>query len=586
MDEAVLRIVLDDAAGGPAPAPGTSTPAPLPSPTPPNNAPPAPKQQTAPSTPPSSAVFDPVAEAQKRIDNERRRAQVEVEYLKLNPPAPPEPPEPVTDWMKALISPAAGANPHVLLEGQSGSGKSLAAKHIAFERMKQGQEVNVVDTHNPEAWGGANQVFQGAGAGTEAADFLKKILADRKEQATESKLKGEVPDFKPMTLVFSDFARLMKDTPQLGVEFATLLTEARKFRISVVADTTALTGAASGIKGVEDVLNNFGQKVKFYAPTSQGDARKAEVAGKTYETPQLPDYKDREDFSLVKPAAPPAPPPSAEPPFDPRAEAEKRRNGERRSAQVDEAYKKQYGDPNEKKGIDHVIEVVDSLRGAIGGALGTVTGAVLDVVSGVRKSQAEAQQKDYKKQLLKPDRIPDSEVQFAGSGAEATVPAVAELGDTAAAAGGELAAVVPVVGAVVAAVGAAVVAFNALTSATDERVKRLAEYSPAIAQAQSENEVRTMMNDLRRSREYGEQLAAYTKAQNELEQNWEEVKIKLLMDIVPILTGIFKAVSWLVGNAIDEQQENVDDPTTVLFQNFGGQERLPVPGRPTQRFGG
>jgi hypothetical protein len=217
--------------------------------------------------------------------------------------------EQAQDWMQSLINPAEGANPHVLLEGQSGSGKSLAAKHIAFERMKLGHEVSVVDTHNPEAWGGAKNVFQGTNeqAGTAAAEFLRKSLESRKEEASAAKMRGEVPDFKPMTIVFSDFARLMKDTPQLGEEFKTLLTEARKFRISIVADTTALTGASSGIKGIQDVLQNFGQKVKFFAPTPQGDPRRAEVAGKTYDTPKLPDYKERVDYGLVKPPPPPKP---------------------------------------------------------------------------------------------------------------------------------------------------------------------------------------------------------------------------------------------------------------------------------------
>ena len=322
--------------------------------------------------------------------------------------------------MKSLISPAEGVNPHVLLEGQSGSGKSLAARHIAFERMRQGQEVNVIDTHTPEMWGGAKQVFQGATAGTEAADFLRKALESRKEQKAEALSKGEQPDFKPMTVVFSDFARLMKDTPQLGVEFATLLTEARKFRISIIADTTALTGASSGIKGIQDVLQNFGQKVKFYAPTPQGEPRRAEVGGEVFPTPQLPEYKERIDYSLIRPPAPPPPP---EPPdFDPLAVARerirreeervavdaeyaklkppeppptqptaldiarKRVEAERFRAEVDAEYAKLK--PQEPKaGIDQFLEAAESLRGTIGGTFGRIAGIALDIAAKVREGR-------------------------------------------------------------------------------------------------------------------------------------------------------------------------------------------------------
>lgn len=309
------------------------------------------------------------------------------------PVAPPSTTPPATiDFMKSLISPAQGANPHVLLEGQSGSGKSLAAKHIAFERMKQGQDVHVVDTHTPEAWGGAKQVFQGPNkqAGEEVAEFLRSTLESRKAESSAAKLRGEQPDFKPMTVVFSDFARLMKDVPQLGVEFATILTEARKFKISIVADTTSLTGASSGIKGIQDVLQNFGQKVKFYAPTAQGDPRRAEVEGAgTYDTPQLPEYKERVDYSLVKPPKPPPPPPP--PSFDPVALARKRIEREEQMAAVDAEYAKLKPQVN-KGAFDAVVEIAESLRGTIGGTFGRVVGAILDITARLRNVRAKAAQ--------------------------------------------------------------------------------------------------------------------------------------------------------------------------------------------------
>lgn len=199
-----------------------------------------------------------------------------------------------------------GANRHVLIEGQSGSGKSLLTRHIAFERMGRGEDVYAVDPHNPEAWGGAKGVFQGEAAGAEAASFLRKLLEERKAEASTAKLEGRIPQFEAVTVAFSDFARLIKDSPQLQQELKTTLTEARKFNIAIIADTTAMTGAATGIKGIVDVINNFAQKVKLYAPSAGTPQRTAQVGGDTFQTPQLPDYKDRIDLGLVKPyTAPP-----------------------------------------------------------------------------------------------------------------------------------------------------------------------------------------------------------------------------------------------------------------------------------------
>lgn len=343
---------------------------------------------------------------------------------------PPEvygPPKELMDWMRTLISPTEGANPHVLLEGQSGSGKSLAAKHIAFERMKMGQEVNVVDVHTPEAWMGAANVFQGSKAGSEAAAFIKESLEARKTQKAEATARGEQPDFKPMTIVFSDFARLMKDTPRLGEEFRTLLTEARKFRISIVADTTALTGAATGIKGVQDVLNNFGQKVKFYAPTADVP-RRAEVAGKIYNTPNLPDYKERIDYSLVKP---------------------------------------------ETK--------------------------------------------------------------------ELAATAVSAKGATVA----------------LAAVAAASAVVTAGFYEANKAVARYAEYSPALAQAQAEAEMVTILKDIRRAQDIGPELARFVEAQNELNNSWEDLKTELMKVAVPVMTVITKSLNGIVYilNGFKEAQE-------------------------------
>ena len=313
-DEAVVRIVLqsDDRAATTAPAPAPSTK--------PNAPPPASNYIQPP--PVHSAASSPVAPPPTTIQptplvNQGTSPQAPTTTQPALPTPVQKPPQNTTqppptnpEWMESLIAPKRGAtplddaNPHVLVEGQSGSGKSMATRHIAMERMKRGEEVRVADQHTPQSWGGAKEVYQGQTAGKDAAKAMLDTLKERIRLQSEATLKGEKIDFKPITFVLSDFARLMRETPQMQDALKSLLTEGRKFRIGILADTTALTGAASGIKGINDVRNNFGQRAQFYPPTAD-EGRQARIGGtggEFHDVPQLPDYKDKYDPSLVKSA--------------------------------------------------------------------------------------------------------------------------------------------------------------------------------------------------------------------------------------------------------------------------------------------
>lgn len=456
MDEAVLRIVLDESSTN---NPSTAAANPAQTPPPANNptaAPPPPPPPPTQSAPP----------AQHRPPPQQQQ---------------PQPPPKNPEWLESLIAPKRGAtplddaNPHVLVEGQSGSGKSMATRHIAMERMKRGEDVYVADQHTPQSWGGAKEVFQGQSAGSDAAKFMLDTLKERIKQQSEATLKGEKVDFKPITIVLSDFARLMRETPQMQDALKSLLTEGRKFRIGVLADTTALTGAASGIKGINDVRNNFGQRAQFYPPTPDDPTRQVRIGGtggEKFDVPILPDYKEKYDPNLVKPATatdtntpvgaaaaarrqlekekydaeiaaeyaklkPPEPeapfdpveiakkrlekekerqaieteyaklkPPEEEPepeppkPFDPIESARQRREAEQRRAQVDAAYKDQYGDRGQDSVMDRVLDSVNQLRGTMGGLFGTMAGAALDVVQGFRENSKKQEKEAYDKQLI------------------------------------------------------------------------------------------------------------------------------------------------------------------------------------------
>lgn len=573
------------------------------------------------------------------------------------PAQPALPPTTPPEWLKSLISPDPGTNPHVLMEGQSGSGKSVATRHIAMERMRLGHDVHVLDPHTPESWGGAKQVFQGESAGTEAAKFMEDLLKSRIAERQDALNKGlRAPDFKPVSVVLSDFAAIAKNTPALQEIIKQMLTEGRKFNIAVLADTTALTGAESGIKGINNVLANFRQKARFYAPTDEDPQRRVRIGGtggEQFPVPNLPDYKEKVDYSLVKPtsetgvaqevgaaamarrlfeqekykaeveakvdelrsqtaegqlaaakaarkaqveidderqrllelearaalaavrkqqAAAEAAIPTAEVAFDPKAEAQKRVDAERKREAIEDEYKKMK--PQEfkkpKGAVDIGLDVAESMRGAIGGAFGSLAGAALDVTHGVRTGMKEAA-------------------------------AATELGDAAGAAAAKMGMLVP-------AVGAAVVAFGAITGALDESVKRYAEVSPVVAQAQAQAEIKNVLNDIRRGQEHGSELARYVRSQAEMQQKFEDAKMKLLVKLAPVIEAIFgtlgdimDAVSVLgnltsifdviaaplnsiassasesVSMQRDDRFPDAEDPTEVLFKN--GKDGIQVPNK-------
>ncbi len=545
-DEAILRIILDDR--------GVTSAAHTPSTSAPSSAAGVPARPTTSAPLPVTVVSAP------------------------KPPPAPAAPVPATapDWMKSLINPDWTKNPHVLLEGQSGSGKSVAARHIAFERMRLGHDVHVVDPHNPEKWGGAKQVFQGETAGPDASKFMMDLLKGRIKQQQDA---GKTPvDFKPVTVVLSDFANMMKNTPSLQTEFAHILTEARKFKIAIVADTTALNQAESGLQGIDNVRRNLGQKAQFYAGSDADPQRRVRIASAgavranksdpLYDTPNLPMYEDRVDYGLKRSSSETTPTTLVG------AAAAARRLFEMKKYKAEvnlELAKLEPPEPPEMKKIkpifEGMLEAAQSLRGTLGGTFGTLVGVGLDITSRIYSAKKNA------------PKAPTAQV--APSGAKQAV--VPVLGAENLASGGMgVAASIAVVGAVVAAV---VIGFKSLISEADKMAERYGEYNPEIAQAQAMAEVRKITNDMRRAQEAGGELAAYIEAQSEMQNRWEDVKVALMSKILPTITGILEILSILLSIASNRDTEELMDPTSVilgneLFRNDplnrGGME---VPGR-------
>jgi len=110
--------------------------------------------------------------------------------------------------------------------------------------------------------------------------------------------------------------------------------------------------------------------------------------------------------------------------------------------------------------------------------------------------------------------------------------------------------------------------FGRIMQAVDATANRYAEFSPEISQAQAMVEVRHTMGEMRRAQEAGPELARYVQMQGELQQKFEDTKIKLLVQILPIVTAIMgyleKAMS--AGSDITQAITTLAGPLNSLCQ--------------------
>lgn len=747
-DEAVVRIILDEGSGR---GGGGSTQPPAPAAPPPQSFGSRQSSYTPPPpSAPATAIQRPTAQAPTTAPTTQiqtappappKSAPVPVEMVKPPPPPPPPAAPSATtpgapaqepEWLQSLIDPMGhgAAGPHVLLEGESGGGKTYAARHIAHERMRRGEDVHVLDPQTPSMWGGAKQVFQGQSGATKMAEFMEGLLESRKRQAQESQASGGgMPDFKPVTIVLSDFAEMMRNTPQLREAVKLLLEQARKFNIQILAETQKLSVQSMGAGGVTDIRRNLAQQVEFSKlpgeqpvartdvgafpvpeltqppvdttlakPTIETDlpqeggsaaaeARrrlnerliKAQVEVEEQKLLEQPEYAslrppppkaetefdpmeaakkriEAEDrrakvdaaYAEMRPPKPPPPPP----PFDPLAIAQERVKAEDRRAKVDAEYAK-LKPPKRASGMDALLESLESVRGTLSGVFGRVLGSVLDISARYREIRERAEKA---KQAVAPIEVPttptaptveapempavktaptsvapttkapevvaaraevkppevsaplvttravpatptmiaptpepvmardinpkESDVEYRRPSKRPAIasvvptppPAAAEApGGTGSATSAAVAAI-PYVGIALAIGGAIKGAIGDLMDSINSRVEKYAQYNPEVAQAQAQAEIKTIMGDMRRSRETSQEMAGFIQAQTEAQQRFEDIKVKVLSKIVPVLTQILEVVGGILGIARNAEMDDIKDPTTLILDRASVEE--------------
>jgi len=154
---------------------------------------------------------------------------------------------------------------------------------------------------------------------------------------------------------------------------------------------------------------------------------------------------------------------------------------------------------------------------------------------------------------------------IASSSSDPFIP-IAKLGDTTSKAGEKIAEYLPVLGYLVIATGEAGKAVAGLMQELDKAAQRYGEYSPQIAQAQAVAEVRHTLGDLRRAQEVGHELARYVQTQGELQQKFEDIKVKLLVKLLPIVTRILEVLEMVIpsGQGIEAAINALVTPLTAI----------------------
>ncbi len=144
--------------------------------------------------------------------------------------------------------------------------------------------------------------------------------------------------------------------------------------------------------------------------------------------------------------------------------------------------------------------------------------------------------------------------------------AMIAAGDAASKFGDKIALLSPGLGYFNVAVGETTKAFGSLMQNLDQTANKYGEYNGAIAQQQALAEVRVAMGDLRRAQEAGPDLARYVQAQADLQQKYEDVKIKLLTKILGVVNPALEVLEKIMpsGEYIGTAVEGVIAPLTVI----------------------
>lgn len=104
----------------------------------------------------------------------------------------------------------------------------------------------------------------------------------------------------------------------------------------------------------------------------------------------------------------------------------------------------------------------------------------------------------------------------------------------------------PVLGIFGKAVGETIGALGAVMKQLDGMVERFAAFNPQLAAGLAQADIRQTLGDMRRAQEAGPQLLRYLQQRTELQQKFEDMKIRILQQIMPTVSRLLEVVETLL----------------------------------------
>lgn len=295
----------------------------------------------------------------------------------------------------------------------------------------------------------------------------------------------------------------------------------------------------------------------------------------------------------------------------PEERARNRRERERKKAEEDAAYRDLYGEETGAgaggllKAIEPtggLLKVIEPIRGLLGGTFGPMVGALADITSGMNKFQKDKEKQRKNADLLGEVMPADDDLisqmtaaagpigmivaaALAGrkalrEGISSTIGAVGGLASTIASPSSDPAEPIAKMGEAASKAseyltpfstelliaGQSLKALSSIMGAVNSTAQRYGEFNPVIAQAQAIAEVRQTMGDFKRSQVAATELAHFVMAQSDLQQRFEDIKIKLLTKMLPPLTRILELIESVIagGENMFKGVEMLVDPLTAI----------------------
>ncbi len=199
---------------------------------------------------PQQPAIKPAARNHQTPSNDRALQQ---RLLQESVKAPVQ--EPVIDVMSfdAMWTKLINAT-HVLLVGETHSGKSTAARALLSERAVDDQ-ICIIDPHvEPDDWGGLPVI--GKALNYREIQYVLNVLLKEMKARYARRAEGD-KDYPNLTIFMDELPAIMKHCTNGKEVLGDLLREARKVNMRLVLMTQSTRVKTLGIEGEGDVLNNL-----------------------------------------------------------------------------------------------------------------------------------------------------------------------------------------------------------------------------------------------------------------------------------------------------------------------------------------